>query len=495
MKPFASCAILSNRSSIGIFGGGYVKGPLPFLLVGEWTPPNSQYPPPKQGEPSLHQAARLGNHDAIRTLVADGSDIDEQFDVGLDPGARPHWATPLMVAAGSADGATVETVRFLLELGASVAPSASNMNALTFACLGLGWNYPPGGDAARVLALLEAGADPNEAGAALAFAARSGDPERLGLMLAAGADLDHPAMKYLRPIHAAAAGRSGECVQLLLDAGADPEERSAVMGHTALADAGSVAVVRVLLAAGADPHASLRHGASIAREIAERREMSIAERGDALRLLQDAGVDVDAKSESGTTAIARSAMVGDADAVAVFLNAGANPHIDHGPMQLACFASVSAEEYADYGRVIELLVAAGVNPNDVDEAGFRPIHAAVFDDNYGPGYQESDGVNVPAIVALGKVGADLDAAVPDTGERPIHIAAQQGHAGAVRALLEAGIDPGSPAPDGTTTLDLARRSVASWQARLDANEDDRLTSYYENRVADARAAVDLLARR
>jgi hypothetical protein len=36
---------------------------------------NPKYLPPKQHEPALHCAARLGDHNRIRQLVKDGHDI------------------------------------------------------------------------------------------------------------------------------------------------------------------------------------------------------------------------------------------------------------------------------------------------------------------------------------------------------------------------------------------------------------------------------------
>src|SRR5207244_3993288 len=72
---------------------------------------NPHYLPPKRGEPPLHRAARLGDHERIRRLVNEGRDINLPFDIRLDPKGRSALATPLMVAAGSGDGASLETMR------------------------------------------------------------------------------------------------------------------------------------------------------------------------------------------------------------------------------------------------------------------------------------------------------------------------------------------------------------------------------------------------
>lgn len=103
--------------------------------------PNKEYLPPKRGEPELHRAARVGDHKSIQNLIRSGADINAVFDIQLDPGARECPATPLMVAAGSGDGANVETVRLLLEAKADPKIRLNCMTAADFAARGLGWNY------------------------------------------------------------------------------------------------------------------------------------------------------------------------------------------------------------------------------------------------------------------------------------------------------------------------------------------------------------------
>jgi hypothetical protein len=183
----------------------------------------------------LHRAARLGDHQEIEALARAGANVDDLFDIQLDPGARRAPTTPPMVAAGSADGASAATLLLLLELGASVNPGPG-LSPLAYACSGLGWNYPPGGDADRVAVLLAAGADPAgtipNGASALACAARSGDPERVRLLLEAGADpmpdciverAGHAMLlPFLDPLFMAAESGSAPCARLLLDAGGRP---------------------------------------------------------------------------------------------------------------------------------------------------------------------------------------------------------------------------------------------------------------------------------
>jgi ankyrin repeat protein len=434
-----------------------------------WTPPNSKYPPPKVGEPALHRAARLGDDDAIRALVAAGADVDELFEINLDPGSRPAPASPLMVAAGSADGASAATVDLLLTLRASIEPRAG-LSALPYACLGLGWNYPPGGDAGRVAALLAAGADvearAGNGASALACASRSGDPARVALLLQAGADPmpacvedrgGHPFLFDFRdPLRMAAASGAVEAVRLLLDAGADVH-RYPADEDSVLSCAGSLAVLEALLSADADPLHLARGRRSVVEDLARNGAVPIEERVDMLHMLIDAGADIDAAG--GSPPLSSAAMAFADDAVEALLRAGADPNVQPSPLGSVCF-SWSDRPRADVDRIIDLLVEAGVDPDASDRAGLRPLHTAMSPDTYGPGFAESDGFNEAATLALLRVGASIDITWPETGYRPLHAAAAAGSIRCVRALLEEGADPDEQADDGSTPADVARAAGA-----------------------------------
>lgn len=445
-------------------------------LMPSWSAPNRRYPPPKPGEPALHRAARLGDQSAIRSLVAGGASIDELFDIGLDPGARAQPASPLMVAAGSGEGATAETLTLLLELGAAIEPEPG-LSPLTYACRGLGWNYPPGGDADRVAVLLAAGADPNAAAmngsSALACAARSGDPARVRLLLAAGADPmptcvgepgGYPWFAVFRdPLMMAAESGSAACVRMLLDAGADlhhyPEDHEGP-----LSAAGSHAVLEMLLDAGADPNEPQGHGHSVIDCVATNAAVPIIERVAMLHRLAVAGADLDGR-DFGTPPLFGAGLSFDDDAVDVLLRAGADPFVEPTALVGVCF---SASDHPDprVERIIDLLTAAGLDMNASDDAGLRPLHAALAPNQYGPGYAESDGFNEAAILALIRVGATIDITDPILSYRPLHAAAAAGSQRVVSALLAAGADPTEQTGDGHTPLDIARRASATPCVRL-----------------------------
>ncbi|HEY2802390.1 MAG TPA: ankyrin repeat domain-containing protein [Actinomycetota bacterium] len=82
-------------------------------------------------------------------------------------------------------------------------------------------------------------------------------PSTAQLLLDRDADVNAEAdnSSHVQPLHSAAAGRSAECVRVLLDAGADVDARQHG-GYTPLMEAalqGSEEMARALLGAGADP--------------------------------------------------------------------------------------------------------------------------------------------------------------------------------------------------------------------------------------------------
>ena len=405
----------------------------------------------------MHRAARLGDHDAIRELVDRGAALDELFNIRTDSGARAVLATPLMVAAGSEYGATVETVELLLEMGASIDPGPSGVSALSFACEGLWLGYPPEGDAGRVRALLRAGSDPQVAGSngksALARAASTGDPVRVALLLDAGAD-PNPTAKwdFALPVFEAVRSDVLECVELIVAAGADVNAVGQ-WGNPILASATSAEMIAFLLAAGANPRARGFNGMAIAEELACRGSGihdQPGERVAMLRLLIGAGVDIDGPSLGGT-ALEGAVRGGSARGVEALLEVGANSRVDDLLLE-ACF-SYGREGNAKWQRVVDLLIGVGYDANRLTESEFPPLLHALQDESYRE--VGSDGINVPVALALLRHGASIDTTFPGTGYRPLHAAAAAGSAALIDALLAAGASPTERTLDGRTAIDLA----------------------------------------
>ncbi|MEK6701436.1 MAG: ankyrin repeat domain-containing protein [Planctomycetota bacterium] len=497
-----------------------------------WIPPNSEYPPPKPGEPALHRAARVGDAAAIRSLVQEGKDINELFDMGLDPGAYDRPATPLMVAAGSGDGATVETVNLLLELGADPRLMAGADSAATFAAFGLGWNYRPGGDAARLRLLLKLASplppDPEASNRVLCSTAGSGDAERLEVLLEHGLNarghwdpdaarvrhqqmMDHMAryraaqpktgaglpaelqsemdesMKeidadmferhvsapspYEIPLFCAAQSGNQRCVRLLLQAGADPKVRDSSK-RTALYSAGSAQVVRELVSAGLSLEETDEYGwTPLVGSLSDGEEAL-----PRIHALIEAGADVNATHDHGYT-VFMSAVGSSRQPVLLrtLIRAGANPHAvsDRGYNAFHAAIDVNFEANAEKSvrDTMGYLKELGVNIEQRNKAGHTPLARAL---------QDGTGLEVQVLCEL---GANPSAVCPKhecggeactRADLPLlfHAAASIGVHKDVKtlALLKAGADPLVKDPQGFTTL-------ACCVAELCANAPDYSASY------------------
>lgn len=123
------------------------------------------------------------------------------------------------------------------------------------------------GNAAQVDATAADGHTP------LGLAAFFGRASTVRLLLAHGADAARPSSNAMKvqPLHAAVAGRNAECVQAILEAGADPNARQQV-GYTPLmgaASAGREDLAELLLARGADRSLRSEDGKTAASVAAE----------------------------------------------------------------------------------------------------------------------------------------------------------------------------------------------------------------------------------
>lgn len=429
----------------------------------EWTPPNAEFPPPKAGEPELHRAARVGDHEAIRKLAAARAEFATLFDLALDPGAYKDPATPLMVAAGSGDGATIETVKLLLELGADPKQVVEGRSAAMFALSGLGWNYRPGGDAARLKVLLEAGSplifEGREGKRLVADCAGLGDPERLKLVLAHGGSPNavwdaETARKELTRfndwfnknyrseepsiVEQLRASFPDAPAEFFKDMDEDSARRDAEYASApsefeiplfCAARAGSAECIHVLLSAGADP---------VVRDNSKRTAVYYATSEPALRALMTAGLPIEDSDTYGWSPLVSAVSDGDLNRVRALVSAGANVNASHDHGYTVFMSAVGSGRRPD---VLRFLVESGADPHAVSEYGYNAFHAAIDVNSADANAPESVRDTFGYLMQLG-VNIELKS---EGGRTPLAFAIDRGTGLEVQALCELGADPNAPA--------------------------------------------------
>lgn len=426
-----------------------------------FNPPLDEYPPPKEDEPALHRAARIGDCNEIRRLVAAGHRLDAIFNTELDPGAYERQATPFMMAAGSSDGASVDTLRVLLELGADPKTEIDGRSAATFACHGLACWHKPGGDASRLRFVIQSGcplpADPDEANELLCDAAATGDPERVRVLLEHGLNArgHWDAEKAVAKLRA-----SQEHLCFDQEIQPDPSKENSDVPPTAAedsqrqwdermfqlqsfapsnyeiplfraAESGNAECVRVLIAAGADPHA---------RDYTRRTAMFYAKSVEVVRTLLQAGLLLEEVDEYGYSPL-YSAVSGGESAlprIRALIEAGANVNATHRNGHTVLMSAVGSGRYPE---LLRLLVQAGANPHAVSDSWNNAFHAAL-DVNFEANAEESVR---DTLGYLKELGVNIEHR-NESGQTPLAFAIEHGTGREVRVLCELGADANAVCP-------------------------------------------------
>ena len=272
------------------------------------------------GETALIWAAAENHAEAVRVLVAHGADVNAASKA-LDVPRRRNgqsilplgsW-TPLMYAARQG---ALEATTALIAAGADMNQAdPDGATALVLAIINANYDV--------AAALIEKGADPN-----------IGDKEAKMAALYATVDMHRLAIGHGRPNPKASGALDAvDVIKLLLAHGANPNatlaaplfQRQHTGGDRALgegstpfmraAKSGDVAVMRLLLAAGADPKKTQPNGANalmLAAGLGWRDGSPAApaydqgserEATDAIKLCMESGLDINAATNTGETAL------------------------------------------------------------------------------------------------------------------------------------------------------------------------------------------------
>ncbi len=310
----------------------------------------------------------------------------------------------------------------------------------------------------------------------VADAAMEGDAASVQTLLQSGADVNEPQSDGMTALHWAADRNDEGVAKLLLDAGADVTARTRIGEYTPLLVAsrrGNAEVIRVLLEAGADVDLRTTTAGTSALHFA-----AAAGRAQALELLIEAGAELDARERShGHTPLMFAAAANQAGAIRILLAAGANPALhndvvsmeeiskEDARLQEERNARVAAEQVR---RARDAARARGETVED--EVEVEPDAPETVADS-APQPPREEGVIQPLTYAglIGEYG----------GFTALHLAARDGNAQAVAALLEGGAElDRKSAGDGSTPL-LVATINGHWDLAMelvDRGADPNLTS-------------------
>lgn len=280
-----------------------------------------------------------GNLRAVRRGVAEIEEIDSR-DLSR--------MTPLMWAAK--ENPSVEVINFLIDSGASV--NATDNRGETAIMKAAGYNENP----QVLIALAAAGADPDDSYGYLGrtplmmAAGLNENPEVAAALLDLGASLtkDDSTVQHWTPLYYASSWNSNpEVTALLLDRGAPADQRSLRFGRTPLMEAivnhAPPEVVEVLLEAGADPEATGPSGVTLLMEAA-----AFADDPGIIELLVEYGANINRRDDRvGMTALMIACLrSGEVPIIESFLALGADPDIEDS-------RGLTAADYAEQNRRLQ----------------------------------------------------------------------------------------------------------------------------------------------
>jgi ankyrin repeat protein len=457
---------------------------------------------PATGDPPLVIAARDGDVEAVRTLLAKRVDINETARDG---------STALLWAVYHSD---LATVRALLASGANfTAPNRYGVTPLLQASRT--------GDMPMIAELLKAGADVR----------RSVSPEG-----------ETPLM---------AASRTGKlgAVEMLLEVGSNPNAADTYQKGTALtraAEEGHVDVVNALLAAGADPNAKTHVSPITDRKHADHATggftalMFAVRNGheNVVKALAKGGADLKATNGDGVTATSIAIVNDRFDLAKTLLDLGADPNdgalffaVDMHDATTDMRAKDGSRLRADHPNqltaldLVKVLLERGADPNKPFIGQIHNTTLCCSDDhNASPFFRAAIAADVEVLNLMIKHGAQLEWSPSEikkegaagggrgggnVGKTPAMVAMGGGRGApfaagpgferliappyrepanrdpgvALKVLLDAGANPNAKTTDGATLLHQAVtarrtdmiRALAAAGAKFDAVNKDNLT--------------------
>jgi ankyrin repeat protein len=419
--------------------------------------------------PSLVEAVKAGNRDAIRLLARRG----EVNRPEADGTTALHW---------SVQRNDRETTLVLISAGANVnAADRYGVTPLSLAATN--------GDAAMLEALMKAGANPNatlaDGETVLMTAARTGNPAAVKALLAGGADANaRERTQGQTALMWAAVRNNAEAARALVESRADLNVQSSALDYPLFKWTlnGMVST-------------ALPRGRWTALMFAAREDAL-----DAATVLVEAGADLNRQDGEGSTALIVAIVNAHFDLAALLLDKGADPNVADETGMSALYAAVDMHTVAPMlsrpglkltsklGAVelVERLLAHGANPNAQLRKPIIGRHHGAGDTDLGEGatplMRAAKSHDLELLRALLKGGADATAVQRDYTNAAMLAAAGGGRAVAynvrpfqvtpateeesITILVQHGVDVNAFNANGMTALHYAAQRGADAIVRL-----------------------------
>jgi uncharacterized protein len=340
------------------------------------------------GENSLMTCARTGNAEAVAAIIQHGVDVNAT--------ERSHGQSALMWAVSEQH---VDAVRILIESGADVHARSLSHQAFVARKMPHGGEQRGHNSAEWVT---QGGSTP------LLLAARNGNIDIAGLLLAGRADVNEAAPDGNTPLSIAAHSKHGELAAFLLDKGADPNVSGP--GYTPLHSAvlrSDPKLILALIKHGANPDARLTKGTPFRRtdpdylllgDLEGATPFLLAARflePELMELLAKNGADIKLPMNDGTNPLMAAAGVAWDDAYerrGPYITGATLPPDEQQAlvtvkMAIQLGADVTAENRdgdtalhgavaKGYGEIVQLLVNAGAKLDARNKKGQTPLAIA-----------------------------------------------------------------------------------------------------------------------
>ncbi|MCX5645766.1 MAG: ankyrin repeat domain-containing protein [Phycisphaerae bacterium] len=373
----------------------------------------------------LHVAAQQGNIEAVRSLIAQGADVNARDETG---------ETPLYDAACDAP---LSVMQVLIANGADVNAKDNYGRVPLDATF---HREKEGEDTAEFL--MRSGV--KVAVGHLISAVKVGYARLAELIIDEGIDVNARGEDGSTALHVASGWGRIDIAKLLLAKGADVNARTVSQwsdnGSTPLhwaARCGRCDIAALFVGNGASVNAKNSEGRTPLHDAVRGCHQEVA------KLLIGKRADVNTRDGGGESPLYTAAASGDGRMAQLLIDAGADIK-DKGsrgrPLLHTAVSSLNSFVRSD---VVTPLIAAGANVNALALSNFTALH-----------YAARDG-HVRAAELLLAHGADVNARTA-SGQTPLHFAVRRGHDDIVALLVEKGADVAAKDRSGKTPLDCAR---------------------------------------